>query len=157
MLGAELLPACCLKLHGKKNFCSSQAPCLLLRSCVGEGVVNGKRDGREFKDAKGIGKWHCVKSLGKQEKLMVRNRSCNCVSCILEDEENCVNKAWQDEWKEVSICRDGSVATTRQVKHPSLTMTTASHIADLAVKGALWPLLLMTTKCTTSILLRSFF
>ena len=40
---------------------------------VGEGAANRKRDRREFKEAKRIGKWYCVKSLGKQEKLMVRN------------------------------------------------------------------------------------
>ena len=103
----------------------------------GEGAVDRRRDGRKFKEAKGIRKWHCVKSLAQQEKVLVRRRSCYCVSCIVEDEENCSNKAWLDNWKEVIICRDGSVATTRQAaEEPILDHDTASHIADLAAKGS---------------------
>ena len=59
------------------------------------------------------------------------------MSCIVEDEENCSNKAWLDNWKEVTICRDGSVATTRQaVQEPILDRDTASPIADLVSKGS---------------------
>jgi len=59
------------------------------------------------------------------------------VSCIVDDEDNCTNKAWLDDWEEVEICRDGSVATTRQAaEEPILDHDTASHIADLAVKGS---------------------
>lgn len=37
----------------------------------------------------------------------------------------------------MEICRDGSVATTRQAtEEPILDYDTASHIADLAVKGS---------------------
>ena len=86
----------------------------------GEGAANRKRDGRKFKEAKGIRKWHCVKSLAQQEKLVARNRSCYCVSFIVKDEGNCVNKAWLDNRKEVSICRDGSVTTTRQAAEESI-------------------------------------
>lgn len=80
----------------------------------GEGSIDKKRHGRKFKEAKGIRKWHCIKSLPQQEKVMVRHWSCHCVTCIVEDEETCSNKAWLDDWKEVSICREGSVAATRQ-------------------------------------------
>ena len=67
-----------------------------------------------------------------------------------------MNKAWPDDWKKVSICRDCSVATTKQAAEaPIVCNDTTSHIADLAGKGALWPLLQMTTKCMTSIFLRS--
>ena len=46
-------------------------------------------------------------------------------------------RLWLDDWKEVEICRDGSVATTRQAAEESiLDHDTASHIADLAVKGS---------------------
>ena len=59
-----------------------------------------------------------------------------CISCILH-EENCSNKAWLDDWKEVLVSRDGSVATTRQTTQEfGLDQGTASHIADLAVKGS---------------------
>ena len=103
----------------------------------GEGAVDRKRDGRKFREAKGIRKWHCVKSLAQQEKVLVRHRSCYCVSYIVEDEENCTNKAWLDNWKEVTICRDGSVATTKQAaEQPILDRDAASHIADLAAKGS---------------------
>ena len=67
----------------------------------------------------------------------MRHQSCYCVSCIVEDEENCSNKAWLDNLKEVTICRDGSVTTTRQAaEQPILDRDTASHTADLAVKGS---------------------
>lgn len=73
-----------------------------------------------------------------------------CDICILEDEKTCVDKAWMDDWKEVSICRDGSVATRRQATEtPALDNDTAAHKADLAVKGS-WQLLPMMTQCTIS-------
>jgi len=103
----------------------------------GEGAIDRKREGRKFKEVKGIRKWHCVKSLAQQEKVMVRYRSCYCISCILNDEESCTNKAWLDKWKEVDISRDGSVATTRQATEaPIVDHDTASHIADLVEKGS---------------------
>ena len=53
------------------------------------------------------------------------------------EEEKCTNKAWMDEWKQVEVCREGSVATTRQsTEIPILDHDSASHIADLAVKGS---------------------
>ena len=59
------------------------------------------------------------------------------MSCIVEVEESCINKAWLDDWKKMSICRDGSVAAARQAaKTPILVQDTAAHIADLAVKGS---------------------
>ena len=68
---------------------------------------------------------------------MARHRSCYHDNYIVEDEETCVNKAWMDNWKEVSICRDGSVSTTKQATEtPALYHDTAAHIADLAVKGS---------------------
>ena len=55
----------------------------------------------------------------------------------MEDEETCSNKAWLDDWKEVSICREGSVAATRHAAEaPILDRDTAAHTADLAVKGS---------------------
>lgn len=83
---------------------------------------------------KEIRKWCCVKSLPQQQKVMVRHQSCYCDNCIVED-ETCINKAWMDDWKEMSICRDGSVATTRQAREtPTLDHNTAAEIADLVVK-----------------------
>ncbi|EDO34354.1 predicted protein [Nematostella vectensis] len=103
----------------------------------GEGAVSRNRDGRKFKEAKGIRKWHCVKTLPQQEKVLVRHRTCYCVSCIVKDEDSCTNKAWLDEWKEVTIPRDGSVAITRQAtEQPALEHDTASHMADLAACGS---------------------
>ena len=85
---------------------------------------------------KGKRKWHCVKSLPRQ-KILMRHRSCYFDNCIVEDEENCVNEEWIDDWKEVSIGRDGSVATLRQAAEiPILDHDTAAHIADLAVMGS---------------------
>ena len=59
------------------------------------------------------------------------------MSCIVEVEESCINKAWLDDWKKMSICRDGSVAAARQAAEtPILVQDTAAHIADLPVKGS---------------------
>ena len=86
---------------------------------------------------KGIKKLHCIKTGSEQEKVLARQRSCYCISCTHDDEENCSNKAWLDDWKEVLVSRDGSVATTRQTTQEfGLDQGTASHIADLAVKGS---------------------
>ena len=103
----------------------------------GEGAVIRNRPGRKFKEVKGIRKMHCIKSGSEQEEVLARQHSCYCISCILDDEENCSNKAWLDDWKEVLVSRDGSVATTRQTTQEfGLDQGTASHIADLAVKGS---------------------
>lgn len=103
----------------------------------GEGAIQRNRPGRQFKTLKGIMKLHCVKTLPQQEKLLVRLRSCYCVNCVLEDQPNCLNKDWLDEWKEVSVPREAAPATTRQdTEIPVLDQDTASHIADLAVKGS---------------------
>lgn len=103
----------------------------------GENAVARNREGRKFKEVKGIRKWHCVKSLAQQEQVSIRYRSCYCISCIADDESHCTNKAWLDDWKEVNIARDGSVATTRQAREENiLDYDTASHIADLATNGS---------------------
>lgn len=69
----------------------------------GEGAIQRNRPGRQFITLKGIMKFHCVKMLPQQEKLLVGLRSCYCVNCVLEDQPNCLNKDWLDEWKEVSV------------------------------------------------------
>ena len=102
---------------------------------VAEEAVARNRPGRKFKEIKGIRKLHCVKSASQQEKVLVRQRSCYCISCILYDEESCSNKAWLDEWKEVTVRRDGSVATTRQATQElTVDHDTACHVADIAAK-----------------------
>ena len=103
----------------------------------GEGAIQRNRPGRQFKTLKGIMKLHSVKTLPQQEKLLVRLCSCYCVNCVLEDQPNCLNKDWLDEWKEVSVPWEAVPATTRQdTEIPVLDQDTASHIADLAVKGS---------------------
>ena len=103
----------------------------------GEGSVVRNRAGRKFTELKGIRKLHCVKTTPQQGKVFVRHRSCYCISCIVNDEENCTNKAWLDEWKPVELTREGDVATTRQATEaPILDHDTASYIADLASKGS---------------------
>ena len=101
-----------------------------------DGVIRN-RPGRQFKSVKGIRQWHCVKTIPQQEKLLVRYRSCYCVNCIVEDEEQCLSKEWMDAWKEVDITREGSTATTRHSSNVSaLDHDTAVHIADLAADGS---------------------
>ena len=55
----------------------------------------------------------------------------------MDDELNCLNKDWLDEWKEVSILREATAATTRQESEILvLDHDTALHIADLAGKDS---------------------
>ena len=70
----------------------------------GEGAVIRNRPGRKFKEVKGIRKLHCIKTGSEQEKVLARQHSCYCISCTHDDEENCPNKAWLDDWKEVLVC-----------------------------------------------------
>ena len=103
----------------------------------GEAAVKRNRAGRHFKEAKGIRKWHCVKSSPVQGKLQTRFRSCYCTNCILGDEESCINKEWRDDWKEVVLDREPDGATTRQdAEQSALNHDSASHIADLGTKGS---------------------
>ena len=104
----------------------------------GEGSVARNRPGRKFKEVKGIRKLHCVHSGTEQEKVSVRQHSCYCINCILDEEEQCTNKDWLDEWEEINVRRDGSVATTRQATEESMiNVDTASCMADLAIKGSI--------------------
>ena len=70
------------------------------RHCVGDLSCSL---GRKFKEVKGIRKLHCIKTGSEQEKVLARQRSCYCISCTHDDEENCSNKAWLDDWKEVLV------------------------------------------------------
>ena len=67
----------------------------------GQGAVDRNRPGRQFRSVPGIKKWQCVKSLPQLEKVLTRHRSCYCTDCILDDEDQCKNKEWVDDWKEV--------------------------------------------------------
>lgn len=49
---------------------------------IGDEAVARNKPGRKFKAVDGVRKLHCIKSIPQQEKLIVRNRSCYCVSCI---------------------------------------------------------------------------
>ena len=103
----------------------------------GEGAVDRNRPGRQFRSVPGIKKWHCVKSLPQLEKVLTRHRSCYCTDCILDDQDQCKNKEWVDDWKEVEIKREASPATTRQSTATSaLDNDTMAHMADLAAKGS---------------------
>ena len=103
----------------------------------GEGAVDRNRPGRQFRSVPGIRKWHCVKSLPQQEKVLTRHRSCYCTDCILDEEDQCKNKEWVDDWKKVEIKREASPATTRQSTATSaLDNDTMAHMADLAAKGS---------------------
>ena len=78
-----------------------------------------------------------MKTTAQQEKVFVQHRSSYCISCSVNHEENCTNKAWLDEWKPVGLPREGDVATTPQATEaPIWDHDTASYIADLANKGS---------------------
>lgn len=105
----------------------------------GEGSVIRNRTGRRFTELKGIQKLHCVKTTPQQGKVYVRQRSCYYINnyCIVNEEEECTNKVWLDEWKQVELARGGDVATTKQAgEAPVLDQDTASYIADLSNKDS---------------------
>ena len=104
----------------------------------GEDAVVRRRPDRSFKTLKGIRKLHCVKTTAEQGRVFVRNRTCYCIDCISGDEGNCSNKEWMDDWKEVRLERESSIATTRQAAEETEATLgdTAVRIADLAAKGS---------------------
>ena len=53
----------------------------------------------EGSELKRIRTLHCMKTTPQQGKVFVQHRSCYCITCIVNDVENCTNKAWLDEWK----------------------------------------------------------
>ena len=105
----------------------------------GDGAVNRKRPDRIFKELKGIRKLHCVNPTAEQGRVFVRDRSCYCIGCVTGAEETCNNKAWLEDWREVKIERDSTVATTRQaVDTMEATLgETAVKIADTATKDSI--------------------
>ena len=104
----------------------------------GDEAVVRCRPERTFKELKGIRKLHCVKTTPEQGRIFVRNRSCYCLDCISGEEENCSNKEWLDDWQEVKLERESSVATTRQaVRETEATLLdTVVRVADLATKDS---------------------
>ena len=104
----------------------------------GEDAVVRRRPDRAFKTLKGIRKLHCVKTTAQHGRVFVRNRTCYCIDCISGDEGNCSNKEWMDDWKEVRLERESSIATTRQAAEETEAALgdTAVRIADLAAKGS---------------------
>lgn len=54
----------------------------------------------------------------------------------MSGEAHCANKALRNDWKEVTIATDGSVATTMQARENTLDHDTASHLADIAANGS---------------------
>ena len=105
----------------------------------GEWSVVQRRPHRSFKEFKGIRKLHYVKTTTQQGRIFIRDRSCYCIDCINGEEEHCTNKEWVDDWREVRLERESSVATTRQaVEEAESTLgDTAVCIAYLATKGSI--------------------
>ena len=117
----EYVQVSCWKFHPSRGIqlwltnksSGTQTSGLLFVPSQGEGAVDRNRPGRQFRSVPGIRKWHCVKSLPQQEKVLTRHRSCYCTDCILDEEDQYKNKEWVDDWKEVEIKREASPATTR--------------------------------------------
>ena len=53
----------------------------------------------------------------------------------MSGEAHCANKTLINDWKEVTIATDGSVAITMQARENTLNHDTASHLADIAANG----------------------
>lgn len=54
----------------------------------------------------------------------------------MSGEAHCANKKLINDWKEVTIATDGSVAITMQARENTLNHDTASHLADIAANGS---------------------
>ena len=80
----------------------------------GEGSVPRKRQGRSFKEVKGIRKLHSVRTTPAQCRIFTRHRSCMCEECLLGNSDSCANTEYVDKWCEMEMNRDGQVAVTRQ-------------------------------------------
>ena len=55
-----------------------------------------------------------MNTTAEQGRVFVRDRSCYCIGCITGAEETCNNKERLEDWREIKIERDSTVATTRQ-------------------------------------------
>lgn len=104
----------------------------------GDEAVVRCRPERTFKKLKGIRKLHCVNTTPEQGRIFVRNRCCYCFDCISGEEESCSNKEWLDDWQEVKLERESSVATTRKAVRETLAtlLDTAVRVAGLAAKDS---------------------
>ena len=80
----------------------------------GEGSVPRKRQGRSFKEVKGIRKLHSVRTTPAQCRIFTRHHSCMCEECLLGNGDSCANTEYVDKWCEMEMNRDGQVAVTRQ-------------------------------------------
>jgi len=104
----------------------------------GDNAVVRRRPDRVLKELKGIQKLHCVKTTPEQGRIFTRSRSCYCLDCIGGEEENYTNKEWLDDWKDVKLDRESSVARTRQAVEETEAnlLDTAVRVADLAAKDS---------------------
>lgn len=65
--------------------------------------------------------------------MFVQSRTFYCIDCIGGDEGKCSNKEWMDDWKEVILERESSVATTRQA-----VQDTEATLGDTAADSRRW-------------------
>lgn len=106
---------------------------------VGEGCIERKRPDRHFRELKGVRKIHSVKTTKEQGRVFVRERTCYCLDCITNEEKECCNKEWVDDWRDIKLEKESTVATTRQAIEETEQGLgdTAVRIADLAIKGSI--------------------
>lgn len=55
-----------------------------------------------------------MNTTAEQGRVFVRDCSCYCIGCITGAEGTCNNKERLEDWREIKIERDSTVATTRQ-------------------------------------------
>ncbi|EDO31600.1 predicted protein [Nematostella vectensis] len=99
----------------------------------GEGAV-ARRSDRTFKELKGIRKLHSVKTTPVQCKISTRLRSCLCFGCI--EGEECENREFVDEWKEIILTREEAVATTRQNQESGEIDMSVNGMASIVKAGS---------------------
>ena len=68
---------------------------------VGPDEIN--RKGRQFSEVPGNRKVHCVKANDENIKLLTNTRSCYCCKCRYGEFEQCMNKDYMDDCREIQI------------------------------------------------------
>ena len=88
-----------------------------LNPAEGEGSIPRQRQGRTFKEVKGIRKLHSVQTTPTQGKVFTRQRSCVCDECLLGKTDSCANSDFVDSPQETVILPAGDPAVTRQQRY----------------------------------------
>ena len=102
---------------------------------MGPDEINHK--GRQFSEVPGNQKLHCIKADDESTKLLTNTRSCYCCKCRYGEFEQCINKDYVDDWKEIQIemlTQSSDKTTNSEPAHESARV---ESIAEMATEGSI--------------------